>query len=156
MKFTLEWLKEFLDTSASVGEISDKLNQIGLEVDDITDKASELKDFNCVLVQEVKKHPESEHLNVCTVLKSDGCVLQIVCGAPNVKSGIKSILCPVGSTVPGLGVKITKSKIRGVESCGMLCSEKELGLGDDENGIIVLPDDVPLGKNIADIKGLDD
>ena len=156
MKFTLKWLKEYLDTQASASEICDKLDQIGLEIEEIIDNNKDLKDFCCVLVENVEKHPNSDHLHICKVKKADGEVLQIVCGAPNVKSGMKAVLAPVGITMPNSDFKISKSKIRGVESCGMLCSEKELGLGEDHTGILELPQDTELGKSIAEIKGLDD
>ena len=156
MKFTLKWLKEYLDTQASACEICDKLDQIGLEIEEIIDNNKDLKDFCCVLVENVENHPNSDHLHICKVKKADGEVLQIVCGAPNVKSGMKAVLAPVGITMPNSDFKISKSKIRGVESCGMLCSEKELGLGEDHTGILELPQDTELGKSIAEIKGLDD
>lgn len=156
MKFTLKWLKEYLDTQASACEICDKLDQIGLEIEEVIDNNKDLKDFCCVLVENVENHPNSDHLHICKVKKADGEVLQIVCGAPNVKSGMKAVLAPVGITMPNSDFKISKSKIRGVESCGMLCSEKELGLGEDHTGILELPQDTELGRSIAEIKGLDD
>ncbi|MDR3290246.1 MAG: phenylalanine--tRNA ligase subunit beta [Rickettsiales bacterium] len=156
MKFTLKWLKEYLDTDVSLQEICDKLPAIGLEVEDVIDNAETLKGFNCVLVKDCQKHPESDHLNICKVVTATGDILQIICGASNVKSGVKAILCPIDSTPPGLGIKITKSKIKGYESQGMLCSEKELGLGEDHKGILLLPDETLLGKNIAEIKNLND
>lgn len=156
MKFTLSWLKEYLDTQASCCEILNKLDQIGLEVDDVVDNSEKLKDFNCVEVIECDNHSNSDHLHVCKVKKTDGEILQIVCGAPNAKKGMKAVLAPVGSIIPNGNFEIKKSKIRGVESCGMLCSEKELGLGEESGGIIELPGDTELGKNIAEIYGLND
>jgi phenylalanyl-tRNA synthetase beta chain len=156
MKITFKWLKEYLETDASCEMICEKLTQIGLEVEDITDTASNLKGFDCVLVENTTKHPESDHLNVCTVKTATGKTLQIVCGAPNVKSGVKAVLANVGSIIPSTKTELKKSKIRGKESQGMLCSEKELCLGDDHDGILLLPNDTPLGKNIAEIKNMDD
>lgn len=156
MKFTLNWLKEYLDTEATACEIFDKLDQIGLEIEEIVDNSESLKDFNCVVVEDVQNHPDSDHLHICKVKTAKGETLQIVCGAPNVKSGMKAVLAPVGSVIPNGDFKISKSKIRGVESCGMLCSEKELGLGEDHSGIIELDKNIEIGKNIAEIKNLND
>jgi phenylalanyl-tRNA synthetase beta chain len=156
MKFTLSWLKEYLHTDASCSEILNKLDQIGLEVDDVIDKSKNLRDFSCVEVIDCKSHPDSDHLHICMIKKSDDEVLQVVCGAPNAKNGMKAIFAPVGSTIPEGNLKMTKSKIRGVESYGMLCSEKELGIGEEHGGIIELPNDTVLGKNVAEIYGLDD
>ena len=156
MKFTLNWLKEYLNTSANLSEILDKLNQIGLEVEEVIDNSECLKDFNCVEIIECENHPDSDHLHICKVKKSDGEILQIVCGAPNAKKNMKAILAPVGSIIPNGNFKITKSKIRGVESCGMLCSEKELNVGEDASGIIELDKNTELGTNVADIYSLND
>ncbi|MDD2839516.1 MAG: phenylalanine--tRNA ligase subunit beta [Rickettsiales bacterium] len=156
MKFTLSWLKEYLDTQANCSEILNKLDQIGLEVDVVVDDSKKFKDFNCVEVIECNNHLDSDHLHICKVKKVDGEILQIVCGAPNAKSGMKAVLAPVGSIIPSGDFEIKKSKIRGVESCGMLCSEKELGLGEDHSGIIELSSEIELGKNVADIYGLND
>ncbi len=156
MKFTLNWLKEYLDTEATACEIFDKLDQIGLEIEEIVDNSESLKVVNCVVVEDVQNHPDSDHLHICKVKTAKGETLQIVCGAPNVKSGMKAVLAPVGSIIPNGDFKISKSKIRGVESCGMLCSEKELGLGEDHSGIIELNKDTEIGKNIAEIKNLND
>ena len=156
MKFTLKWLKEYLDTQATACDICDKLDQIGLEIEEIIDNGKQLKEFVCVSVEDVENHPDSDHLHICKVKKENGELLQIVCGAPNVRSGMKAVLAPVGTMMPSGDFKISKSKIRGVESCGMLCSEKELGIGEDHSGIIELDDNTKIGENIAEIKGLDD
>ena len=156
MKFTLSWLKEYLETDCNVNEIADKLNEIGLEVEEIIDNSKIYKDFNCVIVEECIDHPDSDHLHICHVRYSnDKEPLTIVCGAPNVRSGLKTILSPVGSVLPN-GLEIKKTKIRGVESNGMLCSERELGLGEDHKGIIELPENTLLGENITDILKLND
>ena len=156
MKFTLKWLKEYLDTQATACDICNKLDQIGLEIEEIIDNGKQLKEFVCVSVEDVENHPDSDHLHICKVKKENGELLQIVCGAPNVRSGMKAVLAPVGTMMPSGDFKISKSKIRGVESCGMLCSEKELGIGEDHSGIIELDDNTKIGENIAEIKGLDD
>lgn len=156
MKFTLSWLKEYLETEATLNEITDALNKIGLEVDDILDKKSELKDFNCVIIEECIKHPNSDHLHICQVRYSNNKEpITIVCGAHNARSGLKTILAPIGSKLPD-GTKIKKSKIRGIESNGMLCSEKELGLGENHEGIIEIDSQVEIGANLSAIFGLDD
>ncbi|MDR1499161.1 MAG: phenylalanine--tRNA ligase subunit beta [Rickettsiales bacterium] len=156
MKFTLSWLREYLETSATVVEIIDTLNKIGLEVENVEDRSENLKCFYCVVVEECTNHPNSDHLHVCKVrTKNSQELLTIVCGAPNVRSNLKAILAPAGSTLPG-GLKIEKTKIRGVESNGMLCSERELGLGEDHRGIIEIDTDIPLGTNVAKIFGLDE
>ncbi|MFC1659136.1 phenylalanine--tRNA ligase subunit beta [Pseudomonadota bacterium] len=156
MKFTLSWLKEYLETNASLEEICDKLTAIGLEIEEVTDKGRELEGFKSVLVEEAKPHPDSDHLNICRVKIENGEALQIVCGASNAKSGMKAVLAPVGSVIPTNQMKIKKSKIRGVESQGMLCSAKELGLGEDAKEIIELDQNVELGKSIAEVCGIDD
>lgn len=156
MKFTLKWLKEYLDTQATACDICNKLDQIGLEIEEIIDNGKQLKEFVCVSVEDVENHPDSDHLHICKVKKENDELLQIVCGAPNVRSGMKAVLAPVGTMMPSSDFKISKSKIRGVESCGMLCSEKELGIGEDHSGIIELDDNTKIGENIAEIKGLDD
>jgi len=156
MKFTLSWLKEYLDTDVSVEKICETLNKIGLEVEEMVDKSEELEVFKSVFVEECDTHPDSDHLNVCKVKTHCGDILQVVCGAPNAKKGMKAILAPVGSVIPNSEMKIKKSKIRGVESCGMLCSARELGLGNDHKGIIELADDVELGKSVAEIYNLSD
>ena len=156
MKFTLSWLKEYLDTDCNINEIADKLNEIGLEVEEVIDNSKIYRDFNCVIVEECIDHPDSDHLHICHVRYSnDKEPLTIVCGAPNVRNGLKTVLSPVGSILPN-GMEIKKTKIRGVESSGMLCSEKELCLGDDHNGIIELPETTKLGENISDILKLND
>ncbi len=144
MIFTLEWLKEHLDTTKSAEEVAVKLNQIGLEVEN--DLPSE-SIFDKVVVAEIvecENHPESDHLHICKV--DDGKeVHQIVCGAPNARKGIKVALAHVGAYIPYGDFRIKKSKIRGVDSCGMMCSEREMGIGNDHEGIMELPSDCKLG-----------
>lgn len=156
MKFTWSWLKEYLDTNASVEEICDKLTAIGLELEEMEDRSEGLKEFKSVEVIDCVPHEDSDHLNVCKVKKADGEILQVVCGAPNAHKGMKAVLAEVGAYIPALDLKIKKAKVRGVESCGMLCSERELGLGEDHDGIIDLPQDTELGLSVAEIYNLDD
>jgi phenylalanyl-tRNA synthetase beta chain len=155
MKFTLKWLKQFLNTNASLKQITETLNLIGLEVDAVTDKGEELKDFEVAKIKTATKHPHADNLKLCTVESSIG-ELEIVCGAPNARDGIKVVLAKVGTIIPVGDFKIKRSKIRGVESNGMLCSEKELGLGDDASGIIELPEEAEIGGDFSKYYGLDD
>ncbi len=156
MKFTISWLKEYLNTDATTENIINTLNKIGLEVDGVEFKGENLKSFNCAYVEKCENHPDSDHLHVCKVKTANNNeLLNIVCGAPNVRAGLKVILAPCGSVLPN-GTEIKKSKIRGIESNGMLCSEKELGIGDDHNGIYEVDDNFEIGTNIADILNLND
>ena len=156
MKLTLSWLKDYLETDATLNEILDAMNSIGLEIEEYEDKANKYKKFNCVLVEECIEHPDSNHLHICTVrYNKEREPITVVCGAPNVRKGLKTILAPVDSVLPN-GMEIKKSKIRGIESNGMLCSGKELSINDDFDGIIELKDDVEIGTNVADIFGIND
>lgn len=156
MKFTFSWLKEFLETNCTIDEVANRMNEIGLEIEEIIDKSKNLKDFNCVIVKECDKHPDSDHLNICKVIYDENKEpLNIICGAPNVKAGLKTILAPNGSKLPN-GLEIKKTKIRGIESNGMLCSIKELGLGEEHDGIIELSNDIKIGENVADILNIKD
>ena len=154
MKFPLALLKQFLTTDASLEKISDTLTAIGLEVDGIEDKAAELKPFVVAEILHAEKPPQAEKLQVCKVNAAQG-ELQIVCGAPNARAGIKVALANIGTIIPTNGMEIKKSAIRGVESQGMLCSARELGLGEDHAGIIELPLDAKIGDSIVDVLGLD-
>ncbi len=155
MKFPLSLLKRFLTTDASLEQISATLTAIGLEVDGIEDKAGALMPFVVAEILEATRHPNAEKLQVCKVKSING-TLQIVCGAPNARAGIKVALANIGTIIPTNGMEIKKSKIREVESQGMLCSARELGLGDDHAGIMELPLDAPIGASIVDILGLGD
>jgi len=155
MKFSLSWLKDHLETAASLKEILEKLNAIGLEVDSVTNPAEALAPFTVAEVLAAEKHPDADKLKVCRV--SNGMEeFQIVCGAPNARAGIKVVLGRPGDYVPGIDVTLKKASIRGVESVGMMCSAKELELGDDHDGIIELPDDAPVGAFYTDYMQLDD
>lgn len=158
MKVTLSWLKEYLKTEATLAEICQKLTAIGLEVEEVIDHSENLQPFNCVYVLEVVPHPDADKLHICTVDTGKE-TLQIVCGAPNVHKDMKAILAPIGSVIPSSGLTIKKSKLRGIDSCGMLCSGKELGIDtgkDNVSGIIEVDMAVPLGTNVAEIFGLKD
>ena len=135
MKFTLSWLLEHLDTKADIKVIESKLNNIGLEVESIKDRTDELKSFTVAKVINSIKHPNADKLKVCNVKTIYG-NFQVVCGAPNAKTGMLGIFAPENSYIPGNKLKLKKSKIRGVESNGMLVSEREMGISDEHEGII--------------------
>ena len=153
MKFSLTWLKDHLETEASVKEIVDTLNAIGLEVEDVEDPAERLADFTVAKVLTAEKHPDADKLQVLTVDTGSGDPLQVVCGAPNARAGMKGVLGQPGAVVPSNGMELRKSAIRGVESNGMMCSVRELELGDEHDGIIELPEDAPVGHSFADYHG---
>ncbi|SNZ20049.1 phenylalanine--tRNA ligase subunit beta [Cohaesibacter gelatinilyticus] len=155
MKFTLSWLKDYLETDASLEEILEKLTIIGLEVEEVIDQAAILKDFTVAYVEEAEQHPDADRLRVCKVNTGKE-VLQIVCGAPNARAGIKVVLAENGAVIPTNGMKLKPTKIRGVESNGMMCSEREMGLSEEHDGIIELPENAPIGEPFAPILGLDD
>ncbi|NIJ62360.1 phenylalanine--tRNA ligase subunit beta [Qipengyuania flava] len=149
MKFSLEWLKHFLDTDASVAEISAALNRIGHEVEGIEDPADKLAGFRVAKVLTAAKHPDADKLQVLSVDTGKGDPLQVVCGAPNARAGMKGVLGLPGAVVPANGMELRKSAIRGVESNGMMCSVRELELGDEHDGIIELPEAAPVGQSFA-------
>jgi len=155
MKFTLSWLKDHLETEAPLDAIVEKLTAIGLEVEEVSDRAAALRDFTVARVIEAVKHPNADKLKLCTV-ETGGGTYQVVCGAPNARAGMKGVFAPVGTTIPGTGTVLKAATIRGVESHGMLCSEREMGLSDEHEGIIELPDDAPVGAPFAQVLGLDD
>jgi phenylalanyl-tRNA synthetase beta chain len=155
MKFTFDWLKEHLDTSESLAEIADKLTMIGLEVEKIEDKAKLLAPFTIARVIEAKPHPNADRLRVCMVDPGDGKPVQVVCGAPNARTGMIGVFSPPGTYIPGKDITLGVGTIRGVESRGMLVSEAELLISDDHDGIIELPADTPIGGSYAKFAGLD-
>ncbi|MGB8429069.1 MAG: phenylalanine--tRNA ligase subunit beta, partial [Pseudolabrys sp.] len=156
MKFTLPWLREHLDTDASLSEIVDRLTMIGLEVENVEDKANLLKPFVIASVISAEKHPNADRLRVCMVDIGDGKPIQVVCGAPNARAGMKGVFSAPGTFIPGKNITLAVGTIRGVESRGMLCSAAELMISDDHEGIIDLPDDAPVGKSYADWAGASD
>jgi phenylalanyl-tRNA synthetase beta chain len=155
MKFTLAWLKEHLDTRASVAEIAETLTRIGLEVEEVFDPAEALGAFRVAKIVACDKHPNADKLKVCEV-DTGYERLQVVCGAPNARAGLKGVFAPVGSYVPGIDLTLTKAKIRGVESNGMMLSERELELSDEHSGIIELAENTKVGSTAAKALGLDD
>lgn len=148
MKFTLSWLKDHLDTQASLDDILYALTDLGLEVEEVTDRAAKLAPFTIAKVLHAEQHPDADKLRVCRVLTDEG-EKQIVCGAPNARAGITVVLCKPGTYVPGIQTTISVGKIRGVESHGMMASERELELSDEHNGIIELPSG-EVGERFSD------
>ncbi|GLQ81226.1 phenylalanine--tRNA ligase beta subunit [Mesorhizobium huakuii] len=156
MKFTLSWLKDHLETDATLNDIVERLTSIGLEVEHVDDKSS-LKPFVIAKVLTAVQHPDADRLRVLTVDTGDGKPpVQVVCGAPNARAGLIGAFAAPGTYVPGIDVTLTVGKIRGVESHGMMCSERELELSDEHNGIIDLPADAPVGTSFASYAHLDD
>ena len=155
MKFTLSWLKEHLDTNASLDDISKALTSAGLEVESIADRAKDLAPFTVAKILEAEKHPEADKLRVCKVESNSG-ILQIVCGAPNARAGLYVVLAQEGAHIPGNGMVIKKTKIRGVESNGMLCSLEELALPGNSEGIIELGGEPKIGSPAIDALGAND
>ena len=155
MKFSFEWLKQHLDTTASAEEIADKLTAIGLEVEDVSNPAEALAPFRVAKVVTAEKHPQADKLQVLTVDAGDGPV-QVVCGAPNARAGMLGVFGPPGAYIPGSDLTLKVAAIRGVESRGMMCSSRELELGDDHSGIIELPEDAPVGAAFTDYAQLGD
>lgn len=156
MKLTLSWLKDHLETDESLDRLVDKLTMIGLEVENLEDKAKALAPFTIARVIEAKQHPNADRLRVCTVDTGTGDPVQVVCGAPNARTGMKSVFSPPGTFIPGKNMTLGVGTIRGVESRGMLCSEAELQISDNHDGIIDLPDDAPVGVRYAAYAKLDD
>lgn len=156
MKFTLNWLKDYLETSASLDEIAVQLTALGLEVESITDKSKDLAEFRIAQIIDAQPHPDADRLRVCRVNTGTE-ELQIVCGAPNARAGINVVLAPVGALIPNGGFKIKASKIRGVDSNGMLCSSEELQLDGAADGIIEMEaNNDNLGKKYVEVSGLSD
>jgi phenylalanyl-tRNA synthetase beta chain len=156
MKFTLSWLKEHLETHASLDEIGEKLTMIGLEVERVEDKAKKLAPFTVARVISAEKHPNADKLKVCLVDIGEGAPVQVVCGAPNARAGMMGVFARPGTHIPGTGLDLKVGKIRDVESRGMLVSAREMGISEDHAGIIELPANAPIGKPFAAIMGLDD
>ncbi len=155
MKFTLDWLKDHLDTSADLKTISDTLTNIGLEIENIQDKSDDFKDFSVAKVIKVEKHPDADKLKVCQVVTKSG-EFQVVCGAPNAREGMLGIFAPENSYIPGTELHLKKSKIRGVISCGMLVSEREMGISDEHNGIIEVDKKHKIGEPFSKVFKLDE
>jgi phenylalanyl-tRNA synthetase beta chain len=149
MKFTLSWLLDHLETDASLAQIVDILPMVGLEVESLVNPREALAPFSVAEIITAEQHPNADRLRVCSVNAGDK-ILSIVCGAPNARAGLKTVLAPTGSYVPGAGITIKAGKIRGEISEGMLCSPAELGLSEDVGGIIELETDAPVGVSLAE------
>ncbi|HET6534767.1 MAG TPA: phenylalanine--tRNA ligase subunit beta [Sphingomicrobium sp.] len=156
MKFSLSWLKDHLETTASAQEIADKLTAIGLEVEEVANPAEALAPFRVAKVLTAEKHPQADKLQVLTVDDGTGEAIQVVCGALNARAGMIGVFGPPGAYIPGSDIMLKVAAIRGVESRGMMCSSRELELGDDHSGIIELPEDAPVGAAFTEYAGLDD
>ncbi|MFH2123461.1 MAG: phenylalanine--tRNA ligase subunit beta [Pseudomonadota bacterium] len=155
MKFTIDWLNEYVDTNGfTPAELADHLTMLGLEVDAVTEMFQDLAPIKTALLVSVERHPDAESLSLCQVAVGSE-TLQIVCGAPNARVGLVSAIALPGTTLPG-GIKIKKSKVRGIESFGMLCSERELGISTGHSGIMELPADIPHGLSFIEALGLND
>lgn len=156
MKFPVSWLKDHLDTTATLDEIVETLTRIGLEVEGVDNPAKKLAGFTVAYVIEAKQHPNADRLRVCMVETGFGAPVQVVCGAPNARTGMKSVFSPPGTYIPGKNITLGTGVIRGVESNGMLCSGRELEVSEDHDGILDLPADAPVGVPYAQYAGLDD
>jgi phenylalanyl-tRNA synthetase beta chain len=156
MKFSLSWLKDHLDTTAPLDQIVETLTRIGLEVEAVEDKARALAPYKVAYVVSAEQHPNADRLRVCMVDAGEGAPVQVVCGAPNARTGMKSVFAPPGTYIPGKDITLGIGTIRGVESRGMLCSAAELEISNDHEGIIDLPSDAPVGVPYAAYAGLDD
>jgi phenylalanyl-tRNA synthetase beta chain len=157
VKFTLSWLKEHLDTDEPVAKLADKLTMIGLEVENLEDKARSLAAFTIARVISAERHPNADRLRVCMVDPGNGAApVQVVCGAPNARAGLVSVFSPPGTYIPGKDITLGVGTIRGVESRGMLCSAAELQISEDHDGILELPPDAPIGATYATWAGLGD
>jgi len=155
MKLTLSWLKEHLDTPADSAELARRMTALGLEVESVVDRAKDYAPFVVGYVIEARQHPNADRLRLCLVDTGKEQV-QVVCGAPNARTGMKGVFAPAGSHIPGTGLDLKAGVIRGEASNGMLCSMREMGLGQEHDGIIDLPADTPIGKPFAEVMGLDD
>ena len=160
MQFSENWLRSIVDPKMSSDELSHLLTMSGLEVEEVEAVAPPFSNVVVAEVKEVVKHPNADRLNVCQVDAGTGTLLNIVCGAPNVRAGMKAICAKSGALLPpgadGKPFEIKTGKLRGVESQGMMCSSKELGISEESNGLMELPEDAPVGQNIRDYLGLND
>ena len=155
MKVSLKWLNEYVEVPTDTKALCDKLDLTGTGVEGVEVLGATFDGVVVGYVETCEPHPDSDHMHVVTVNTGTGEPVQIVCGAPNIKAGIKLPVATVGAVLPG-DFKIKKSKLRGVASAGMCCSRRELGLGSDHEGIWILPDDAPVGTPIADYLKLTD
>ncbi|MEO1200815.1 MAG: YtpR family tRNA-binding protein, partial [Pseudomonadota bacterium] len=156
MKFTWSWLQDHLDTEEPLDVIAERLSLNGFEVEGIDNPAEALAAFKVAYVRSAEPHPNADRLRVCMVETDDGAVHQVVCGAPNARTGMKGVFAPPNTHIPGTALDLKPGVIRGVESNGMLVSEREMGLSDEHDGIIDLPEDTAIGTPLADVLGLND
>ncbi|MEP3524882.1 MAG: phenylalanine--tRNA ligase subunit beta [Hyphomicrobiales bacterium] len=156
MKFTLSWLRDYLDFDDTLDAVLEQLTLIGLEVEGVEDPAQKLEAFKIAEVISAEQHPDADRLRVLSVNNGGAESIQVVCGAPNARAGMKGVLGLPGDYVPGLDITLSVGKIRGVESCGMMCSGSELETSEDHDGILDLPDDAPVGTPYAVYAGMDD
>lgn len=156
MKFTYSWLQDHLEPTSSFEQIVERLSLIGLEVEAVEDKAKQLAPFVVGEVLTAEKHPNADKLRVCTVSIGKGDPIQVVCGAPNARAGLKTVFAAPGTVIPATGTELKIGKIRDVESRGMLCSAREMGLSEEHDGILELPEDAPVGAPFAQVLGLND
>src|SRR5471030_1514493 len=154
MKFTLSWLKDHLETTATTAEVVDAMTMAGLEVEHVENPAAKLAAFSVAKIVDAVQHPNADRLRVCQVDTADG-RKEIVCGAPNARAGLTTIYAPIGAYVPGSGVTLEARPVRGVVSNGMLCSGRELEVADEADGIVELPDDLAVGVPAAEAFGLE-
>jgi len=154
MKFTLSWLKDHLETTATVDQVVEAMTMAGLEVEHVEDLAAKLARFTVAKVIEARQHPNADRLRVCQVDTVDG-RKEIVCGAPNARAGLTTIYAPIGAFVPGSGVTLEARPVRGVVSNGMLCSARELEVAEEADGIVELSDALPVGASAAEAFGLE-
>jgi len=155
MKFTLSWLKDHLETEASLSAITERLTMLGLELESVEDRSKDLAPFTVAYVKEARPHPDADRLRVC-IVDTGNDEVQVVCGAPNARTGMKGVFAPAGSYIPGTDMVLKPGVIRGQQSNGMLVSEREMGLSDEHEGIIELPADAVVGTPFAKVLGLDD
>ncbi len=156
MKFTLSWLKDHLETTAQLSEILDRLTSLGLEVEGVDDPAEKLKSIVIADVVTREKHPNADRLSLCQVDAGTGELIQVVCGAPNVRQRMKVAFAPIGAVIPSTGQALKKGKIRDIESCGMLCSARELEVGEGDEGILDLETSAKAGTPFAQVMGYND
>ena len=157
MKFTLSWLKEYLDTPSSLEEICDKLTEIGLEVESCEDKAKDLDKFKVAKIVSAGPVENSKKLQICQVRTADSKdLLQVICGAKNARTGLKIAFAPIGSIIPSNKMQIKKAKLAGLESNGMICSGAELNISEESEGIIEIDDNIEIGTKISDVFNIGD
>ncbi|HEY7852678.1 MAG TPA: phenylalanine--tRNA ligase beta subunit-related protein, partial [Caulobacteraceae bacterium] len=154
MKFTLSWLKEHLETNASLDEIVEAMTMAGLEVERVEDPAAKLAAFTVARIIAAVPHPNADRLRVCQAQTVDG-MKEIVCGAPNARTGLTTVYAPIGTYIPGSGITLEPRSVRGVVSNGMLCSAAELQTAEESDGILELADDLAVGSPAADALGLE-